>query len=203
MILIGASGHAKVILDILLRNGITVDKILDAHPAVADIFGIPVEKEGLNLIFDFEAVAVIGIGSNSIRKGIAESRPFTYAQAIHPSSCISEFSSLGEGTVVMAHAAINPGAVIGRHCIINTGAIIEHDCVLEDYVHISPNAALAGNVTVGEGSHIGIGAAVIQGITIGKWVTVGAGAVIIRDIPDFATVVGNPGRIIRKEADQQ
>ena len=68
---------------------------------------------------------------------------------------------------------------------------------MEDFVHISPNAALAGSITVGEGTHIGIGASVIQGIKIGKWATIGAGAVIIRDVPDFATVVGNPGKIIK------
>lgn len=199
MILIGASGHAKVILDILLCNGITVEKIIDADPAVEEIFGIPVEKEKNEPEISGVREALIAIGNNCIRKNIAESRPFSYARAVHPSACVSDFSSVSEGTVVMAKAAINPGAVIGRHCIINTAAVIEHDCLLEDYVHISPNAALAGNVTVGEGTHIGIGAAVIQGITIGKWVTVGAGAVIIKDIPDFATVVGNPGRIIRKD----
>lgn len=97
----------------------------------------------------------------------------------------------------MANVSINPSASIGNHCIINTGSIVEHDCVLSDFVHISPKAALAGNVFVGEGTQIGIGAAVIQGIKIGKWVTVGAGAVIIKDIPDYAVVVGNPGKIIK------
>jgi acetyltransferase EpsM len=69
--------------------------------------------------------------------------------------------------------------------------------VVADFVHISPNAALAGNVKVGEGTQVGIGACVMQNITIGKWATIGAGAVIIRDVPDYAVVVGNPGRIVR------
>ena len=96
----------------------------------------------------------------------------------------------------MPLAAINSQVLIGRHCIINTGAVVEHDSILEDYVHISPKAAVAGNVRIGEGSHIGIGAVVIPGITIGKWTTIGAGSVIIKDVPDYATVVGNPGRIV-------
>ena len=195
MILIGASGHAKVILDLLIQNKEQVDEILDANPPATELFGVPVKKDqGTELA---EATkALIAVGNNRVRKNIAENRKMHYVSAIHPRSYVSPFASIGAGTVVMANASVNPHAVIGQHCIINTGAVVEHDCVLADYVHVSPNAALAGNVTVGEGSHIGIGAAVIQGITIGKWVTVGAGAVIIRDVPDGATVVGNPGRVI-------
>ena len=196
MILIGGSGHAKVILDILMQNGRRVQKILDANPAVAFMFGVPVIRDEEHERGDPFTNALIGIGSNTIRKEIAESRPYSYITAIHRSASISQFSVIGAGTVVMANAAINTGASVGRHCIINTGAVVEHDCVLEDFVHISPNAALAGNVTVGEGTHIGIGAAVIQGVTIGKWATIGAGAVIIRDVPDHVTVVGNPGRVL-------
>jgi acetyltransferase EpsM len=96
------------------------------------------------------------------------------------------------------HGAILQADVqIGVHCIINTGASVDHDCVIDDYVHISPHTTLCGNVTVGEGSHIGAGATIIQGIKIGRWVTVGAGTVIIRDVPDYAVIVGNPGRIIK------
>ena len=69
--------------------------------------------------------------------------------------------------------------------------------MLSDYVHISPNASIAGNVEIGEGSHIGIGAAVIPGVKIGNWVTVGAGAVVLKDIPDNATVVGNTAKVIK------
>ena len=196
MILIGASGHAKVILDILFKNEIAVDKILDANPPVEHLFGIPVLKDSGDMLPE-HTPAIIAVGSNRIRKNIAETRTLQYKTAVHPKSTLSPYAEIGEGTVVMANAAVNPDVSIGKHCIINTGAVIEHDCVLKDYVHISPNAALAGNVIVGECSHIGIGAVVIQGITIGKNVTVGAGAVVIRDIPDGVTVVGNPGRIIK------
>lgn len=195
MMLFGASGHAKVIIDILQKSGIKVDKILDDNPKCDGIFGISVEKNSYHVMFDEEAI--ISIGNNEIRKKIVEKYHFKYIKAIHPSAVISPHSTLGEGTVVMANAVLNPDVQIGKHCIINTGAIVEHDCKIEDFVHISPNAALAGNVQVGEGTHIGIGASVIQGVKIGKWVTIGAGAVVIRDVPDYATVVGNPAKVIK------
>ncbi|CAG0906699.1 unnamed protein product [Cyprideis torosa] len=112
-----------------------------------------------------------------------------YALAIHPSASIARDARLGEGTVVMAKAAINASTIIGKHVIINTGAVVEHDVKLADFVHISPNAALAGGVEVGEGTQVGIGASVIQNVKIGKWCTIGAGAVIIQDVPDHAVVV--------------
>lgn len=197
MILFGSGGHAKVILDILMRNGQQVEKILDDHPGVTELFGIPVYKTETSRQPESSAEAIIAIGHNAIRKKIAERFSLHYSMAVHPQSAVSPFSTLGAGTVVMAGAVVNPDTVIGRHCIINSGAVVEHDCVLEDFVHVAPNAAVAGGVKIGEGSHIGIGAAVIQGVTIGKWCTIGAGAVIIKDVPDGATVVGNPGKILK------
>lgn len=196
MILFGASGHCKVILDILRENKITVSAIYDDHPKYDSIDGVPVVQTKHDLLN--ENNAIITVGNNLIRKLLTERfSGFAFQKAIHPSAVISATSKVEYGTVIMAGSVINASAVIGRHCIINTGAVIEHDCILRDFVHISPNAALAGNVEVGEGTHIGIGASVIQGIKIGEWCTIGAGAVIISDIPDNATVVGNPGRIIK------
>lgn len=195
MILYGASGHAKVIIDILKVTTTSITRIIDDNPKSNEILGIPIEKS--NLATKYEDHVVISIGDNNIRKKISEKYQFNYQTIVHPSAVISEFSEVGEGTVIMANAVVNPCVTIGKHCIINTASVVEHDCKISDFVHISPSASLAGNVEVGEGSHIGIGASVIQGIKIGKWAIVGAGAVIIRDVPDFATVVGNPGRIIK------
>lgn len=194
MILFGASGHSKVVLDILISKGIQVSMIVDDHPKINNIFGIPVRaNSGLDTTDD----AIISIGNNRVRKLISEKHPFNYISAIHPNATVSEFSEMGAGTVVMANAVINPDVKIGKHCIINTSSVIEHDCHIGDYAHISPNASLAGNISVGEGSHIGIGAAIIQGIKIGRWATIGAGTVVLKNVPDFATVVGNPGKIIK------
>ncbi len=196
MILFGASGHGKVVLDILLNQKEFVKYILDDQPKTNEIFGIPVKKNNLSEISNPQK-AIITIGNNLTRKSIAEKYSLKFSTAIHDKAIISKFAEINEGTVVMANAVINPGAKIGKHCIINTAAVVEHDCEIEDFVHISPNASLAGNVHVKEGTHIGIGASIIQGITIGKWATIGAGTVVIKNVPDFATFVGNPGKIIK------
>jgi sugar O-acyltransferase (sialic acid O-acetyltransferase NeuD family) len=197
MYLYGASGHCKVVLDILLENKeFDIEGVLDNNPKLESIFNTTVFKTSkLNSIENKQLI--ITIGDNQTRKKIANSLAVSYLKAIHPKSIISGLAKINEGTVVMAGAIINPDAVVGKHCIINSGAVIEHDCTIDDFVHISPNATLAGNVSVGEGSHIGINASVIQNIKIGKWAIIGAGAVIINDIPDFAVVVGNPGKIIK------
>ena len=194
MILFGASGHAKVIIDILEGNGVQVEKIYDDNPRTDNIFGIGVEHS--SQIGENKA-AIISVGNNTNRKKISEKYKFQYQIAVHKTAAISVHSKIGEGTVAMANVAVNPSVEIGKHCIINTGAVLEHDCKISDFAHISPNAALAGNVEVGEGTHVGIGASVIQGIKIGKWATIGAGAVVIKDVPDFAVVVGSPARIIK------
>jgi len=101
----------------------------------------------------------------------------------------------------MANTAINSGTKIGENVIINTGATVDHDCVLEDYVHISPGAHLAGNVYVGELTHIGIGASLIQGVKIGRNVIIGAGAAVINDLPDNVTAVGVPAKVLKQHGD--
>jgi sugar O-acyltransferase (sialic acid O-acetyltransferase NeuD family) len=193
MYLYGASGHCKVIIEILRSENVAIEAVHDDNAVADTILGVPVRPVSFSPLYE----SIISIGNNSIRKKIAEKLNTRFAVAIHKSAIVSPSSTVGKGTVVMAGAAINADSVIGSHCIINTGAVVEHDCTIGDYAHISPNAALAGNVSVGEGTQIGIGSAVIQGVKIGKWVTVGAGCVIIRDVPDYAIVVGNPGRIIK------
>ncbi|MFT4850397.1 MAG: sugar O-acyltransferase (sialic acid O-acetyltransferase NeuD family) [Sediminicola sp.] len=195
MILIGASGHAKVIIDILRLNNIQLECLVDAKPEIKELLGVPVQYEGA---FNFLGQdAVISIGSNKIRKELAEKYALNYIKAIHPSTILDTSVEVGHGTVVMASATINSSTIIGTHCIINTSSSIDHDCLLGNFVHISPNATLCGGVQIGEGTHIGAGATIIPNITIGKWAVIGAGAVVISDIPDFAVVVGNPGRIIK------
>ncbi len=201
MILYGASGHAKVILDILKRNKIPVTAIYDDR-APFSLIDYQVSK------FDWQNIRkddeyLISIGRNTTRQILSKKlNNVRFGQAIHPQSIIDQTVTIGEGSVVMGGAVINSSVKIGKHCIINTTASIDHDCMIGDFAHISPNATLSGNVQVGEGTHIGAGAVVIQGIKIGKWAMIGAGAVIIRDVPDGVTVVGNPGRIIKLSQDE-
>lgn len=193
--ILGASGHAKVIIEIAEAMGMAIKAAIDVDPNKKNIFDYPVLLE---MPQDVQALC-IAIGNNAIRKEKAALyRHIYFPVLIHPSANISKRANINAGTVVMSGVSINSDANIGEHCIINTNASIDHDCIIEDFVHISPNVALAGNVSVGTGTHIGIGATVIQQVRIGRNCTIGAGAVIIRDVPDGATVVGNPGRIIKQ-----
>lgn len=200
VVIIGASGHGKVIADIINCAGDKVLGFLDDADAVQNtkILDFPVlgkvedYKKYLNCEF------VIAIGNPYIRKEIATKLDVDWYTAIHPTAVISKFDvCIGKGTVVMANAVVNPSAKIGEHCIINTSAVVEHDNVLENYVHISPNASLAGAVKVGECTHIGVGASVKQVINIAADCQIGAGAVVVRDITESGTYVGVPARKIK------
>lgn len=193
--LFGASGHGKVILDIIETQGDCVGCFYDDNPHYEEIHGTPVLK---STECDIIGPMIISIGSNRIREKIAHRFPIAFATAIAPSAIISKKASIGEGSVVMQGAIIQTDAKIGKHCIINTGASVDHECEIGDYVHISPHATLCGDVHVGKGSWIGAGTVVIPGIKIGEWCTIGAGSVVIRDIPDNSIAYGNPCRLIRQ-----
>lgn len=196
MILYGASGHSKVVIEILEQQKKVISGLLDINPDIKSLLGYPVFQKIPEKYSIDKMKMIICIGNNATRKELAEKNLGEFETAIHPTANISLRSSIGDGTVIMAAVSVNCNAVIGKHVILNTNCSVDHDCSLEDYVHISPNGALAGNVSIGEGTHIGIGACVIQGIKIGKWVTIGAGTVVISDVPDYAIMVGNPGKII-------
>ena len=195
--LFGASGHAKVVMDIMNACNIKLGFLFDDDTSIINFNGYEVTSNyNSEQLKDYPTI--ISIGNNYTRKRIYESHTIIDQQPlIHPSAIISKDVKIGVGSVVMPNVVINSGAVIGKNCIINSSAVIEHDCYIEDYVHISPNAALAGGVKIMEGSHIGIGSSIIQLMTIGKWTTIGAGSVIIKNIPDNSTVVGNPGKVIK------
>ena len=196
VVIIGASGHAKVIADIVIKSGDELVGFLDDNTTLPDvIIGYPY----LGVIdryrdFSENCHFVIGIGNNLIRKRISESVIVKWYTAIHPSAQIAIDTQYGEGTVVMANAVVNTSAIIGNHCIINTGAIVEHDNRIGDYVHISPNASLCGTVSIGDLTHIGAGSTVKNNIFICSEVVVGAGGVIVRDITESGTYVGVPVR---------
>lgn len=194
--LYGASGHCKVIIDILESNHQSIEGVLDDNPQTATVLDIPIVYTN-NISNFLDKIMIISIGDNATRKKIAEAMSTVFYSAVHPNAIVSRHAKIDVGTVIMAGAILNVDVQIGKHCVINTGAIVEHDCLISDYVHLSPNSSLAGNVTVGEGSHIGIGASVIQNLIIGKWTVIGAGAVVLNDVPDYAVVVGNPGKIIK------
>ncbi len=191
----GASGHAKVVIDIIKSNDDSVIEVIDDNASIISIMGhtvnIPEDKNYKEVI--------VAIGNNLIRRRIVENIKASYSKAIiHKTACIGSEVSIDIGTVIMARSIINAAVVIGKHCIINSGSIIEHDVRLGDYVHISPGAIVTGGVIVGEGSHVGAGAVILPNVKIGKDVIVGAGAIVISDVDDNTVVIGNPARILRK-----
>ncbi|QNM87035.1 acetyltransferase [Polaribacter pectinis] len=196
MCLFGASGHGKVVRDVALSQNKTIKVFFDDSPKANLLNETPIlPLSKLNNFLDNSFL--ISIGSNEIRKKISNKLNVSFTTLIHKTAVIATNVSILEGTVIMAGTTINTDVNIGKHTIINTAAVIEHDCSIGDFVHISPNATITGNVSIEEGTHIGAGAIVIPNIKIGKWAIIGAGAVIISDVPDFATVVGNPGKITK------
>ena len=192
MVLYGASGHAKVIIDILEANGETIDFIVDDNPELTDLMGYEVRRN----TGKYDEM-IISIGSCMMREKVADSIEVRkYLTAVHPSAVISPRVKLGGGTVVMQGVVIQSCTRVGEHCIVNTGASVDHDCVIGDFVHIAPHATVLGGVKVGRGSWIGAGSVVKQNVTIGENCMIGAGAVVICDVPDGATVVGVPGKEI-------
>lgn len=197
MYLFGASGHGKVIKDILNANGIKVEAFADDNPNVNECGGRPVMHDATGL-----SPMIVSIGVNRIRKMIVErlkanNPDIKFATAIHPSAVISPSAKIGEGTVVMAGAVINADAVIGNHCIVNTGATVDHDCKIGDYCHIAPGVNISGATHVGEGTWVGVGSCVIQCLNIGKNCMIGAGSVVVKDIPDNVTAFGCPAKVIK------
>ena len=197
VMLIGAGGHAKVILDCIENEAkYKIFEVIDDVIEGDFLNQIKVKKRNKNQ--DYKTLnTIIAIGNPKHRKNIAEQLKSNFIMTIHPSAVVSKYAKIGKGSQVLATSVINADATIGNHCIINSGAIVEHDCVLEDYVHVAPNATLGGGVKVGESSHIGIGATIIQNISIGKNVIIGAGAVVTHNIPDNCTAVGIPAKPVK------
>lgn len=205
LLIVGAGGHGSVVADTALvckcyeRIAFADDRFKE----LGTILNLPI----IGSISDITAFcgsfsdAIIAIGDNRRRLQLLnefETVGFSIASIIHPKAYIGKDVSIGDGTVIFAYSVVNTGSSIGKGSIINTGATVDHDSRIGDGVHISPGAHLAGEVSVGACSWIGTGATVIPRINIGADVIVGAGTVVIRDIPNAVTVVGNPGRIIRK-----
>jgi sugar O-acyltransferase (sialic acid O-acetyltransferase NeuD family) len=206
VVVYGASGHGKVVGDILLaRKDPSFAGFVDDSPELqgSRVLGLPVLGDGYWLQREagkMKVVVALGVGDNFARQRLVEKCRVwgtELATLLHPTASVSDSARLGPGTVVMAQAAINPNAKIGNGVIVNTGAVVEHDVEIGDFAHVSPSAAMAGASCLGMLSQLGIGAVVIQCVRIGAKTIVGAGAVVVRDIPDRVVAFGIPARICR------
>ena len=188
IVILGASGHAHVIADIIKAEGNRVVAFLDDDQNQSDCAG-PISDYSKYQNCEF----VIGIGNADIREKLSQ-LDLKWHTAIHPSAIISDSALIGEGTVVMPNAVINARTVVGKHCIINTGAIVEHDNYIGDFSHISVGTKLGGTVIVGKKCWIGIGAAIKNNIGVCDEVLIGAGAVVVNDITQKGMYIGIPAK---------
>lgn len=199
LLIIGASGHGKVVADIALKmNKWKSIAFLDDNESIKSSMGIEVLDKASDVFKYIEDYDIfVGIGNNIIRERIQnqlEANGASIPVLIHPNAVIGEEVIIGIGSVVMAGSVINCCTKIGKGCIINTGSTIDHDNHIEDFVHISPGAHLAGTVKVGKSSWLGIGSVISNNVSITSHCKVGAGAVVIKDITEAGTYVGVPVR---------
>lgn len=198
VIIVGAGGHAKVILSTLLELEYDILGLLDDQSSLwqSKIFGFTV-LGSCDLLKDFDRVhAVCAFGNNQLRQSITQKFNFVnWLSLIHPKAYVHQSVCLGPGTVVFAGAVIQPDASIGSHVIINTSVSVDHDCLIEDYAHLAPGSHLGGGVSVGKGTLLGIGSHVKPYTTIGEWTIVGVGSAVVKDIPSTVTAKGVPAKI--------
>jgi len=206
-IIVGAGGHGRVVLDILLQAGEhEVVGFVDSNPVLTGkrvdgllVLGTP---DGIPRLRDEHGIdcGIVAIGDNGVRRDMANrlrSWDLDIANAIHPSANIARNTTLGTNIVVAAGALVCAHSQIGESVILNTGCIVDHESLIGTACHICPGAKLAGRVTVESGAFVGIGATVVQYVRVGYEATVGAGAVVIEDVPPMTTVVGVPARVIK------
>lgn len=197
VVILGAGGHALVVASTIIASGHTVAGFYDDDPERwsrtllgAPVMG-PISEVGAGRV----TRAIIGIGSNQVRKRLAEQLDLEWVTAVHPFAWVHPEARLGPGTVVCAGAIVQPGAEVGAHVILNTKASVDHDCRVGDYVHIAV-AHLAGGASAAEGAFLALGSTVMPGVVVGAWATVGAGALARKDVRPGTTVVGVPAREI-------
>ena len=195
LVIIGASGHGKVIADIAVLNGYEDIVFLDDDQTIKECAGFPVVGK-VSDVGKMDCDKFVAIGNAQIRERIQESVD-SVVSLIHPNAVIIRRVEIGIGSAVMAGAVINSDTVIGRGCIVNTGASVDHDCDIKDYAHIAVGVHVAGTCTIGKGTWIGAGAIVSNNVNICGGCVVGAGTVVTRNIEELGTYVGCPARKIR------
>jgi UDP-perosamine 4-acetyltransferase len=208
VVILGAGGHAKVVIELIRSGGGVVSGLVDRDPAPRSVLGAPVVGDDsvlARLYADGARHAFVAIGDNEARVAAAARATdlgFTLVNAVSPHACVSDSARLGVGVAVMAGAVINADSEVGDLAIVNTGAVVDHDAWLGRGCHIGPGAVLAGGVRIGQGAFIGAGATVTPGRVIGAGAVVGAGACVIEDVSDDVIVVGVPARPVRAASDE-
>jgi sugar O-acyltransferase (sialic acid O-acetyltransferase NeuD family) len=208
VVIIGASGHGKVIAEALQRQGeLELLGFVDDNPDIrgplsgVDILG---PRSALFRLKEERGLAgvVLGIGANFVRASVAQELSsqhpdLFFATVVHPSAQIARDVVIGEGTVVMPGAVVNPGCRIGPHCIINTSASLDHDSELGAFASLAPGVRTGGGCRIGASSAIGIGAVLSHGVSIGDHTVIGAGSLVLQAIGAFKVAYGSPAKVVR------
>lgn len=205
LVIIGAGGYAKSVLDAVDYFNYEVVGFIDEFTDKKSHIGYPILTKNLDDLKDNKKfVYFIAIGNNVIRKKWYDrinDRGLRLINVVDKSAIISPKAIIGNACFVGKMAIVNSNAKIGNNCIINTKALVEHGCIVSDHVNLSTNSVINGDVVVGDGSFVGSGSITIGQLGIGKWSTVGAGAVVINNVGDNITVAGVPAKVIREGAD--
>lgn len=205
LVVFGAGGHAKVVVDAAERQGGRQIMVADDSEASwgVRLMGYPIHRGRDALLkTDRRGFAISAIGNNVARAKVAawlQANGFVLTVVMHPSAQVGRGAQIGEGSVLVGGSVVNSDTVIGRNVIINTGATVDHDCSIADDVHVAPGVHVCGQVAIGAGSFLGAGATVIPRVRIGAGCVIGAGATVLRDVPDGMVVVGTPARPVRQE----
>jgi len=198
LLVVGAGGHAKVVLDAARAAGFEIAGVIGDRDGRSQLLGVPVSESAEGIEVDGFIVAM---GQNRARAEVFAryaAGPLPAVSVIHPTAIIADGVDIGEGSFVAAGVVVNVGASIGRDVILNTSCVVDHDVVVGDHALIGPTASLCGEGRVGEGVTFGAGASMIPVKSVGDWTMVGAGAAVVTDIPAGVTCVGVPARILRK-----
>lgn len=202
VILIGAGGHCKIMIESLDHNKYKIHGILDQFAEKGTLIcGIPIigtDQDAVDLFQQGIHNAIISIvGNLRVRRQLINFYKrigFHFPSVIHPTSYISDSVQLGEGVTLLANSCINAEAKIADYATVNTGAIVEHEVMIDENSHIAPGAILLGASKVGKDTMIGAGSVILQQRIVGNHCIVGAGSVVLKDIDNEKTVYGNPAR---------
>ncbi len=209
IVIVGASGHAKVVIDIVEKQDLYhINGLIDTYVETGTrVFEYEVlgTEDILSELYQSKKIigGIVAIGDNYLRQHMVTQikklcPEFQFITAIHPNSIIGKNVSIQEGTVVVAGAVVNCDSMVDSHCIINTRASVGHDCHIKAFSSIASGVILGGNVTINEATAISLGAVILGNITVGKHTVVGAGSVVTKNISNNIMAYGNPAKVIRK-----
>jgi len=209
IVIVGSSGHAKVVIDIVQHESrYNIVGLLDRNRMVGEeilryrVLGKEETLPELTKIHSLKGV-IVAIGDNFDRsKAVSRVRglcpDLAFVSSVHPKSSIATDVSIGEGTVIMAGVSVNSCCSIGRFCILNTNSSLDHDSIMEDFSSLAPGVTTGGNCRIGSFSAICIGAVLIHGVHVGNNTVIGAASLVLKPIDSFIVAYGSPAKAIRK-----